>query len=186
MGLWEIFVIGLGLSMDAFAVSVCKGLSMKRMRWDQAALAGLYFGGFQFLMPLIGFLLGTTMADLIVSIDHWIAFVLLGLIGCNMIREAGSGEEDCMDGSFDVKTMLLLAVATSIDALAVGITFAFLRVRILAAVLVIGATTFVLSVAGVRVGNVFGSRFRARAEYAGGMILILIGLKILLEHLGVL
>ncbi|HCT92018.1 MAG TPA: hypothetical protein DF613_11670 [Lachnospiraceae bacterium] len=184
MGLWEIFVIGLGLSMDAFAVSICKGLSMKRMNWRQAVLVGVYFGGFQFLMPLIGYLLGTTMADLIVSIDHWIAFGLLGLIGFNMIREAGHSDADCLNDNFDVKTMLMLAVATSIDALAVGITFAFLRVQILTAALIIGVTTFLLSVAGVRVGNVFGSRFRTRAEYAGGIILILIGLKILLEHLG--
>ena len=186
MGVLEIFVIGLGLSMDAFAVSVCKGLSMKRMSWKQAVLAGLYFGGFHFLMPLIGYLLGTTMADLIISIDHWIAFILLGLIGYNMIREARHGEEECLNDSFDIKTMLLLAVATSIDALAVGITFAFLRVQILTAVCMIGVTTFVLSVAGVKVGHMFGSRFRAKAEYAGGTILILIGLKILLEHLGVL
>ena len=186
MGWWEIFIIGLGLSMDAFAVSICKGVSMRRMSWRHAALVGLYFGGFQFLMPLTGYLLGTTMADLIVSIDHWIAFVLLGVIGCNMIHGAGHGEDDCLNDSFDTKTMLMLAVATSIDALAVGITFAILRVRILMAGLIIGATTFVLSMAGVKAGNVFGSRFRARAEYAGGIILILIGLKILLEHLGVL
>lgn len=186
MGAWEIFVIGLGLSMDAFAVSVCKGLSMKWMSWRLAVRVGLYFGGFQFLMPLAGYLLGTTMADLIVSIDHWIAFVLLGLIGFNMIREAAHGEEDCTNDSFDIKTMLLLAVATSIDALAVGITFAFLRVQIMMAALTIGMTTFALSVAGIKMGNVFGSRFRAKAEYAGGIILIGIGLKILLEHLGVL
>jgi len=185
MGLWEIFVIGIGLSMDAFAVSVCKGLSMKQMDRKQAILAGLYFGGFQFLMPLAGYLLGTTMADLIVSIDHWIAFVLLGLIGVNMIREAATGEEECLNDSFDVRTMTLLAVATSIDALAVGITFAFLRVQILMAVTIIGVTTFVLSVVGINVGNVFGSRFRAKAEIAGGIILILIGAKILLDHLGI-
>lgn len=185
MGVWEIFVIGIGLSMDAFAVSVCKGLSLKRMSWQHAVLAGLYFGGFQFLMPLAGYLLGTTMADLIIAIDHWITFGLLGLIGCNMICEAVRGEEDCLNDSFDVKTMLLLAVATSIDALAVGITFAFLRVQILTATLTIGITTFVLSMAGIKIGNVFGNRFRGRAEFIGGIILIGIGFKILLDHLGV-
>ena len=170
--------------MDAFAVSVCKGLSMQKMCWKNAWLAGVYFGGFQMLMPLAGYLLGTGFQDKITSIDHWIAFILLGAIGANMIKESFSGEAEG-DCSFDVKTMLLLAVATSIDALAVGVTFAFLRVDILPAVALIGATTFVLSAAGVRVGNVFGSRYKSKAELAGGVILIFMGTKILLEHLGV-
>ncbi len=182
MAVWELFFIAVGLSMDAFAVSVCKGLSMKKMCWRNAWLAGLYFGGFQMLMPLAGYLLGTGFQDEIICIDHWIAFILLGAIGANMIRESFCGETEG-DCSFDVKTMLLLAVATSIDALAVGVTFAFLRVDILPAVSLIGATTFVLSAAGVRVGNVFGSRYKAKAELAGGIILIFMGTKILLEHL---
>ena len=185
MSIWELTVISVGLAMDAFAVSVCKGLAMKQMNWRHAALAGVYFGGFQMLMPLFGYLLGTGFRDRIASVDHWIAFVLLAAIGANMVREAFSDEEEA-DGSFDVKTMLLLAVATSIDALAVGVTFAFLKVNILLAVCLIGAVTFVLSVTGVRVGNVFGKKYRSRAELAGGVILILMGLKILLEHLGVL
>ncbi|MCI9486118.1 MAG: manganese efflux pump [Lachnospiraceae bacterium] len=184
MAVWELFFIAVGLSMDAFAVSVCKGLSMQKMCWKNAWLAGVYFGGFQMLMPLAGYLLGTGFQDKITSIDHWIAFILLGAIGANMIKESFSGEAEG-DCSFDVKTMLLLAVATSIDALAVGVTFAFLRVDILPAVALIGATTFVLSAAGVRVGNVFGSRYKSKAELAGGVILIFMGTKILLEHLGV-
>ncbi len=185
MSVWELIIIAVGLAMDAFAVSVCKGLSMKKMNWKHAGLAGLYFGGFQMLMPLLGYLLGTGFQDKITGIDHWIAFVLLGAIGANMIKESFSGEEET-DASFDVKTMLLLAVATSIDALAVGVTFAFLRVHIILAVCLIGGITFVLSVAGVRVGNVFGSKYKSRAELAGGIILILMGLKILLDHLGIL
>lgn len=184
MAVWELFFIAVGLSMDAFAVSVCKGLAMQKMCWKNAWLAGIYFGGFQMLMPLAGYLLGSGFQDKITSIDHWIAFILLGAIGANMTKEAFSceGKED---GSFDVKTMLLLAVATSIDALAVGVTFAFLKVEVVTAVLLIGATTFILSAAGVRVGNAFGSRYRAKAELAGGIILILMGTKILLEHLGI-
>ncbi|HJB28089.1 MAG TPA: manganese efflux pump MntP family protein [Candidatus Blautia faecavium] len=171
--------------MDAFAVSICKGLSMPKMKWKNAILAGVYFGGFQALMPAIGYLLGSQFENVIVNVDHWIAFVLLAIIGINMIREA-LGEGESLDDSFDVKTMLLLAVATSIDALAVGVTFAFLRVNIVTAVIFIGCTTFVFGVAGIKIGNVFGSRFRAKAQIAGGVILILIGLKILLEHLGIL
>ena len=185
MGLLELFLVAVGLSMDAFAVSICKGLSMPKMRWKNALLAGVYFGGFQALMPAIGYLLGTQFEDAISSIDHWVAFVLLAVIGINMIREA-VGEEESLDDSFDVKTMLLLAVATSIDALAVGVTFAFLKVNIVFAVVFIGCTTFVFGSAGIKIGNVFGSRFRAKAQIAGGVILVLIGLKILLEHLGIL
>ena len=161
MSLWELLIIAVGLSMDAFAVSICKGLSMKKMSWKNALIAGLYFGGFQAGMPLIGYLLGTQFKDLITSIDHWIAFVLLGLIGLNMIKE-------------------------SIDALAVGVTFAFLNVDIVPAVSFIGTITFFLSVLGIKIGNVFGTKFKAKAELAGGIILILMGTKILLEHLGFL
>ena len=185
MGLAELFLIAVGLSMDAFAVSICKGLSMPKMKWKNAVLAGVYFGGFQALMPLAGYLLGNQFKDVIVNVDHWIAFVLLAVIGANMIREARQESEE-LDDSFDVKTMLVLSVATSIDALAVGVTFAFLRVHIVPAVLFIGIVTFCFSAAGIKIGNVFGAKFRSKAEIAGGVILILIGAKILLEHLGVL
>ena len=181
----ELFFIAVGLSMDAFAVSVCKGLSVKQLRPRHALLAGLYFGGFQFLMPVLGWLLGFRFEAMITQIDHWIAFLLLCLIGGNMIKESFSKEEELND-DFGVKTMLLLAVATSIDALAVGITFAFLSVKILPAAGLIGVTTFLLSVAGIAIGHFFGARFKAGAERLGGIILILIGLKILLEHLGLL
>lgn len=184
MSLWELFVIAVGLSMDAFAVSVCKGLSVTRVRMGHSLTCGLYFGGFQGLMPLAGWLLGVQFQNMITSVDHWIAFALLGLIGVNMVRE--SREEGSVDASFTPRAMLPLAVATSIDALAVGVTFAFLKVKILPAVTFIGATTFVLSAVGVRVGAAFGARFRNKAELAGGVILILMGLKILLEHLGFL
>ena len=185
MSISELLLIAVGLSMDAFAVSVCKGLSVKKLKPRHALLVGLYFGGFQFLMPVLGWLLGYRFETLITSVDHWVAFVLLVLIGGNMIRESFSSEEELND-DFGVKTMLLLAVATSIDALAVGITFAFLSVRILPAAGAIGVTTFLLSMAGITVGRVFGARWKSRAELAGGVILILIGLKILLEHLGIL
>ncbi len=185
MNFLSLFIIAVGLSMDAFAVSICKGLSMSRMKWKNAVLAGVYFGGFQALMPLIGYLLGSQFEEHIVSVDHWIAFILLGIIGFNMIRESRE-EGESMDDSFDVKTMLLLAVATSIDALAVGVTFAFLRVQILPAVCFIGVTTFCFAVVGIRIGNVFGSRYRSKAEFAGGIILIVMAFKILFEHLGIL
>ena len=152
MGFVELFLIAVGLSMDAFAVSICKGLSMPKMKWKNAILAGVYFGGFQALMPAIGYLLGSQFENVIVNVDHWIAFVLLAIIGINMIREA-LGEGESLDDSFDVKTMLLLAVATSIDALAVGVTFAFLRVNIVTAVIFIGCTTFVFGVAGIKIGR---------------------------------
>ncbi len=185
MNFLSLFIIAVGLSMDAFAVSICKGLSMSRMKWKNAVLAGAYFGGFQALMPLIGYLLGSQFEEHIVSVDHWIAFILLGIIGFNMIRESRE-EGESMDDSFNVKTMLLLAVATSIDALAVGVTFAFLRVQILPAVCFIGVTTFCFAVVGIRIGNVFGSRYRSKAEFAGGIILIVMAFKILFEHLGIL
>ncbi len=182
MSLGELFILAVGLSMDAFAIAICKGLSLQKMEWRHGLLAGLYFGGFQAAMPFLGYLLGVRFQEAITSVDHWIAMILLGLIGVNMVKEAlGQGEEEA-DPSFSVKAMLPLAIATSIDALAVGVTFAFLKVRILPAVSFIGITTFVLSAAGVKVGNVFGSRYKARAELAGGLILIGMGVKILLEH----
>ena len=183
MSLTELFIIAVGLSMDAFAVSICKGLSVRRAGLSHALTAGVWFGAFQALMPLLGWALGTRFQALITSVDHWIAFVLLCLIGGNMVRESG-GEEECMDASFLPHAMFPLAVATSIDALAVGVTFAFLRVAIVPAVLFIGCTTLALSAAGVKAGSVFGARYRARAELFGGLVLILMGVKILLEHLG--
>ena len=171
--------------MDAFAVSVCKGLSVQKVGARHALTVGVYFGGFQALMPVLGFLLGFKFEAFITNVDHWIAFVLLGVIGGGMIKQAMSGEDDKLDNSFSFKTMLPLALATSIDALAVGISFAFLGVNIITAALLIGVTTFVLSGAGIVVGNVFGAKYKSKAELAGGAVLILIGLKILLEHLGV-
>ena len=186
MGLIELFLIAVGLSMDAFAVSVCKGLAMPKCTFKKAAIVGLWFGGFQALMPAIGYILGAQFQETIASIDHWIAFVLQALIGGNMIHEAMDNDEEEADASLDVKTMFLLAVATSIDALAIGITFAFLKVNIIPAVCFIGIVTFIISFAGVKIGNVFGVRYKNKAEIVGGVILILLGLKILLEHLGFL
>lgn len=186
MGLLELFIIAVGLSMDAFAVSICKGLSVRELKPKHALTVGVYFGGFQMLMPLIGFALGVRFQSFITSIDHWIAFVLLGLIGANMIRESREQDEENLSDSFSFGTMLPLAVATSIDALAVGVTFAFLQVSILPAVCFIGATTFILSCIGIRIGHVFGLKYKSRAELFGGAVLILMGIKILLEHLGVL
>ncbi len=187
MNLWELFVIAVGLSMDAFAVSICKGLSVRKLTLKHCLLAGLYFGGFQAAMPMAGYLLGIRVQQMITSVDHWIAFVLLCLIGGNMVRESLKNEEgDGLDDSFDVKTMLMLAVATSIDALAVGVTFAFLNVRIVPAVSFIGTVTFCLSAAGIKAGNLFGNKYESKAELAGGVILIVMGTKILLDHLGVL
>lgn len=189
MSVFELFLLAVGLSMDAFAVSVCKGLSAPDVKPRHMAIAGAWFGGFQALMPAIGYFLGSAFARYITSIDHWIAFVLLGIIGGNMIREALSGEEEKTDASFGVRTMFLMAIATSIDALAVGITFAFLidsAVYLLLAVLFIGCTTFLLSAAGVKIGSVFGAKYKARAEFAGGCILVLLGVKILLEGLNIL
>ena len=182
MQFYELFIIAVSLSMDAFAVSVCKGLSVGRPRWWHCLICGVWFGGFQALMPLLGWLLGVRFQEVIVSVDHWVAFVLLGLIGFNMVREALSGEEEELDCSFGLRAMFLLAVATSIDALAVGVTFAFLSVKILPAICLIGVTTLILSCLGVKIGSVFGNRFQSRAELAGGVILILMGIKILLEH----
>lgn len=187
MGLLEIVLISVGLAMDAFAVSICKGLSFKKMSWKKALIIGLYFGGFQGGMPLVGYLLGVGFQEKIQAVDHWIAFLLLGFIGFNMIKEAFLKEEDdeCND-KIDFKTMVVLAIATSIDALAVGVTFAFLKVNIILAVSLIAIITFVLSMLGVKIGNVFGDKYEKKAEAAGGIILILLGIKILLEHLGIL
>lgn len=186
MSFIEVLLIGIGLSMDAFSVSICKGLTTKQFSWKMALTCGLWFGFFQALMPLIGYFLGSQFEQYITAVDHWIAFGLLLLIGANMIREAFSKEEESSDSSLDFKTMLLLAIATSIDALAVGISFACIQVKIWSSVLIIGLTTFAFSVLGVKIGNVFGSKFEKSAEIIGGIILILIGLKILLEHLGVI
>ena len=182
MGIWEIFLLAVGLSMDAFAVSVCKGLSVQRLKPRHGAICGAYFGGFQALMPLIGWLLGRQFESLIKNIDHWVAFVLLALIGANMVRESFGGDDE-VNASFSFKTMLPLAVATSIDALAVGVTFAFLDVNIWFAIALIGVTTFAFSAAGVKIGNVFGAKYKSKAELAGGVILILLGIKILIQHL---
>lgn len=188
MGIIELFILAVGLSMDAFAVSVCKGLAMKQAPIKAQLVCGAWFGGFQALMPLIGYYLGTLFIDAISAIDHWIAFGLLVLIGVNMLREAlGKDEEETTDADLSVKTMSIMAVATSIDALAVGISLAMAGVsNIYLAVLLIGLTTFVLSAVGVKVGTIFGSRYEKKAEVVGGIILILLGFKILLEHLGVL
>ena len=183
MSLPELFLIAVGLSMDAFAVAICKGLSMQKMNPRHALIIGLYFGGFQGLMPLIGYALGVRFQNAITSYDHWIAFILLAAIGGNMIKESLSPEEDTCDASIAFKDMVILAVATSIDALAVGVTFAFLKVQIIPAVTFIGVITVLFSIIGVKAGNVFGSRYKSKAELAGGMILIAIGLKILVEHL---
>lgn len=189
MGYLELFLIGIGLSMDAFAVSICKGLKMKRVHKGHCLVIALFFGGFQALMPLAGWLLGRQFEQYITAIDHWIAFGLLAFLGGKMIREALQKKEEKDSGgeeNLDLKELFLLAVATSIDALAVGITFAFLQVSILPAITIIGCTTFVLSIAAVYIGNIFGEKYKNKAELAGGAILVLLGLKILLEHLGIL
>ncbi len=186
MTFFELFLVALGLSMDAFAVAICKGLSVSRLHPRHAVLTGLWFGGFQAMMPAAGYLLGTRFASSITAIDHWIAFILLGLIGANMIRESFGKTDDSLDASFTPRTMLPLSVATSIDALAVGVTFAFLGVKIVPAVTFIGVITFTLSAVGVWIGNIFGCRFKNTAERAGGAVLILMGGKILLEHLGII
>ena len=181
-----LLTLAVGLAMDAFAVSICKGLAMREKVLKKGIIVGLWFGGFQALMPTIGFFLGTQFKDQITSIDHWVAFVLLGLIGINMVKEALSNEEEQADDSIAVKEMFMLAVATSIDALAVGITFAFLNVHIVSAASIIGVCTFLISFAGVKIGNIFGTKYKSKAELAGGIILILLGFKILFEHLHIL
>lgn len=187
MSLLELLIIAIGLSMDAFAVSIGKGLSVTKIKLSHALKVGLWFGGFQALMPLIGYLLGSTFADIVSSYDHWVAFVLLALIGGNMIKEAFEKDDECgcnkkEKNCFGFVTMLTLAVATSIDALAIGVTFAFFKVAIIPAIITIGITTFLFSVAGLKIGHIFGCKYKSHAELFGGVILILIGLKILLEH----
>lgn len=192
MGIFiELLLMGIGLAMDAFAVSICKGLAMRRVNKKQAVVIGLFFGGFQALMPFVGWVLGSQFESYITSIDHWIAFVLLGFIGGKMIVEAVKPEEenveiDRMDPPLNLKEMLILAVATSIDALAVGITFAFLKYPIVEAISIIGIVTFVISIGGVYVGNFFGNKYKNSAEFAGGLILVLLGFRILLSHLGII
>lgn len=187
MKLTELALLAVGLSMDAFAVAICKGLSVQKPGWKHYLTVGLWFGGFQALMPTLGYLLGSTFEQYITSVDHWVAFILLSVIGGNMLKEAFSKDEETTDASFAPRVMLLLAVATSIDALAVGITLALLPgVNIAAAVLFIGCITFILSAVGLKVGNVFGLKYKNKAEMVGGTILILMGLKILLEHLGLI
>ena len=186
MNVIELLILAVGLSMDAFAVAVCKGLALRKVKPVQMALVGLWFGGFQALMPVIGYLIGVQFSSYITAIDHWIAFALLALIGGNMVKEALSNEDEEADASLSFKKMLPLAVATSIDALAVGVSFAFLNVQIAPAAGSIGVVTFVLSAVGVKVGSLFGAKYKSRAELIGGVILILLGLKILLEHLGLL
>jgi len=186
MSLLDLFLTAVGLAMDAFAVSICKGLALRKIRLKDCLICGLWFGGFQALMPLIGYFVGSYFADYVVSFDHWIAFILLCIIGGNMIRESIKGEEECCDPSLGFKTMLLMAIATSIDALAVGVNFAFIPdTNIAAAVVFIGVITCALSMVGVKLGSVFGTKYKSKAEFAGGVILIVIGTKILLEHLGV-
>lgn len=185
-----LFLLGVGLAMDAFAVAICMGLSMKKVKTKNAIIVGLFFGGFQAFMPFLGWLLGSQFEQYIVSVDHWIAFGLLGIIGGKMLYEAIKGEEECdhdhsiKEEILDIKELFILAIATSIDALAVGITFAFLKYPVGLSVTIIGITTFVISVAGVYIGNFFGEKFKKKAEIAGGIILVGIGVKILLEHLG--
>ena len=188
MSFIELLLIAVGLSMDAFSVSICKGLTTKKFSWRMALICGLWFGGFQVLMPIVGYFLGAQFQEMIEAYDHWIAFGLLFLIGANMIREAiwGEKEEGENNGSLDFKTMFFLAIATSIDALAVGVSFACIQVKLWSSVIIIGLTTFVFSVLGVKIGNVFGSKYEKSAGIIGGIILILIGLKILLEHLEVI
>lgn len=188
MGFFELFLIGVGLSMDAFAVSVCKGLAMRKINKRDSLLLALFFGGFQAIMPLTGYLLGSQFAEQIERWDHWIAFILLAFIGMNMVKESREEEKEeaAHGGNITYRELFTLAVATSIDALAVGVTFAFLQVQIVSAITLIGCTTFVLTLVGVCVGNLFGARYKNRAELTGGIILILIGLKILLEHMGIL
>lgn len=186
MGVAEVLLIGVGLAMGAFAVSVCKGLSMKKLDWKKAIIIALYFGVFQALMPAIGYFLGATFQSLVTNIDHWIAFILLALIGGNMIKESFGGESENCNDKVDFKTMVVLAIATSIDALAVGITFAFLKTNVLSAISIIGVVTFFICLIGVKIGNKFGCKYESKAEFVGGLILILMGIKILIEHLGII
>ena len=188
MGLAELFIIAVGLSMDAFAVSICKGLSLGKIKLKHMCIAGLWFGGFQGLMPAIGYFLGSFFADMVSKYAHWVAFILLAIIGGNMIKESFEKDEcDCCgDAAMDAKTMFVMAIATSIDAMAVGVSFAFLQVKIIPAVTFIGVITFICSGLGVKIGSIFGSKYKSKAELAGGIVLILMGTKTLLEGLGIL
>lgn len=186
MGLLELFILAVGLSMDAFAVSICKGLSLCRIQPKHMCIAGVWFGGFQALMPLIGFFLGSVFSEIITKYDQWVAFILLAIIGGNMIKESLEKEPDSCDASISMKSMSLLAIATSIDALAVGVTFAFLDVNIIPAVCFIGVVTFIFSAAGIKIGSLFGTKYKSKAELFGGVVLILIGLKIFLEGFGII
>ena len=193
MGIGELLLLAVGVSMDAFAVSICKGLAMKKATVKASMTCGLWFGGFQALMPTVGFFLGTLFAEAIQAVDHWVAFLLLGIIGFNMLKDAFEGGEECCccceesNADLSVKTMFVMAVATSIDALAVGISLAMAgNVNIAVAACLIGLCTFGFSAVGVKIGNIFGGRFEKKAQLAGGIILMLLGVKILLEHLGVL
>ncbi|WP_027088792.1 manganese efflux pump MntP family protein [Thomasclavelia saccharogumia] len=184
MSVIEIAIIGIGLAMDAFAVSICKGLAMKKMSYRKAVIIALFFGGFQALMPAIGYVLGTTFASKIAAIDHWIAFILLGLIGVNMIKEAlGKEDDECLDDTLRFGDLIMLSIATSIDALAVGITFSFFNVSIVLSSSIIGFITFIICIIGVKVGNVFGEKYKSKAELTGGILLIVMGCKILIDHL---
>lgn len=184
MTLFELFVIAVGVSMDAFAVSICKGLSVRKLRSRHAFYTAIWFGGFQALMPLVGYFVGINFADFVTNVDHWIAFVLLAIIGGNMIKESRENPDECeFDADFSFRKMLGLAIATSIDALAIGVSFAFLKINIWTAVLLIGATTAAFSGVGVKIGNVFGCRYKSKAELAGGAILIVMGMKILVDHM---
>ena len=186
MKLYEIILISIGLAMDAFAVSICKGLSMKKINWKSTIIIAIYFGLFQAIMPVFGYLLGSSFSVIVQKLDHWIAFILLAIIGGNMIKESKDDEAEKRNDKVDFKTMIILAIATSIDALAVGVTFAFFKVNIILSISIIGLITFILSFVGVIIGNKFGDKFQNKAEFTGGIILIFIGLKILLEHLGIL
>ena len=188
MGLTELFIIAVGLSMDAFAVSICKGLSLGKIKFKHMCIAGLWFGGFQGLMPAIGYFLGNFFADMVSKYAHWVAFILLAIIGGNMIKESleKDGCENCGDAAMDAKTMFVMAIATSIDAMAVGVSFAFLKVSIIPAVSFIGVITFICSGLGVKIGSIFGSKYKSKAEFAGGLVLIIMGTKTLLEGLGIL
>lgn len=182
----EIALISIGLAMDAFAVATCKGLAMKKMNWKKAIIIAIYFGVFQSIMPVLGYCLGTNFQEKIINIDHWIAFILLGAIGINMIKEACSNNNDNKNDNVDFKTMIILAIATSIDALAIGVTFAFFKCNIYTSTSCIGVITFILSLIGVKIGNIFGCQYEKKAQILGGVILILLGLKILLEHLEII
>lgn len=186
MGLIELVLLSISLGMDAFAVSVCKGISMKKMDWKKAGIIGLYFGGFQAGMPVIGYFFGKSFVNIISGVDHWIAFVLLALIGGNMIKESFDKDDKNKNDDISFKTMLILAIATSIDALTIGITFSFLNVNLILAITLIGIITLCMSVVGTKIGNEFGDKYDRWAELAGGIILILLGIKILMEHLGVI